>query len=382
MKIGFDAKRAFCNFRGLGNYSRSLISSLVKFYPENQYHLFTPKIKDEFKSFLDTNKNVHRHQPNSFISKRIHPYWRSFQVADEVEANDLDIYHGLSHEIPNGIQNKKCKSVVSVHDLMYIHFPQFFPWIDRYTYDKKIKFACENSDSIVAICQQTKNDLINYYDVAEEKVEVIYQSIGDHYFNRPSSNRDSVPLPEELVRRGYILSVGAFVPNKNFESLIKAYAQIHDQISEYLVIAGVASDEAVKKYMDLARELNIDDKVYLTQQVTTDKLPLLYEFATVFVLASFHEGFGIPIIEAMASGCPIAATGGGAHQEAAGGHGLFFDPNSIEEIAQKTLQLVENKRISSELIELGRTHSQSFTSQKVSQKLFEHYEKVSATYTN
>ena len=172
MRIGFDAKRAFCNFRGLGNYSRSLISSLVEYFPEgNDFYLYTPKVHPEFNYFLVHESNVSRFYPSGFPFQQLHPLWRSFKMADVIRSHKVDLFHGLSHEIPKGLTGGRVRSVVTIHDLMYIHFPHFFPWIDRMVYDRKIRYACENSDSIIAICEQTKGDLVNYYRVNEEKIK-------------------------------------------------------------------------------------------------------------------------------------------------------------------------------------------------------------------
>lgn len=374
MRIGFDAKRAFCNFRGLGNYSRSLISSLAKYFPDNnEFFLYTPKVHPDFNYFLVHEPKVQRIFPTGFPFQSLHPLWRSFKMSDEIRSRNIDLFHGLSHEIPRGLAGGRVRTVVTIHDLMYIHFPQFFPWIDRLTYDQKVRYACENSDSVIAICEQTKGDLINYYRIEEQKIKVIYQSIDERFF---SATHENYPLPDKVKEKGYILGVGAFVENKNFEGLIQAYARLHKFIPQQLVLVGFGSQKRMAAYQRLAEKLGCASKVFYLTDVSASQLSSLYKRAHLFVLPSFHEGFGLPIIEAMSQGCPVVTTAGGAHEESAGKSAVLINPNSIESISQGMLQLIENKGKREELIELGLKRSQLFHPQKVSQLLFNHYETI------
>lgn len=372
MRIGFDAKRAFCNFRGLGNYSRSLISSLVRYHGEgNEFYLYTPKVNERLNYFLVHETKVNRFYPTGFPFQQLHPLWRSFKMADEIRKHKVDLFHGLSHEIPRGLIGGKVRTVVTIHDLMYIHFPHFFPWVDRMVYDNKIKYACENSDSIIAICEQTKADLIHYYKVDPNKITVIYQSIDERYF---SNENEVYPLEDDLLKKGFILGVGAYVENKNFEGLIQAFARLHKFIAHDLVIVGYGTQKRLSEYKKLAAQLGCSKRVHYLTDVSTEQLASLYQRAELFVLPSFHEGFGLPIIEAMSQGCPVVTTGGGAHEESAGGSAVLVNPNSIESISDGILQLVENKEKKEQLIKLGRKRAGHFHPEMVSQKLFQHYE--------
>jgi glycosyltransferase involved in cell wall biosynthesis len=375
MRIGFDAKRAFCNFRGLGNYSRSLVSSLVKYFPDNDYLLFTPKVKKEYNYFLVNEPRVTRHFPAGFPFQQVHPLWRSFKMANDVRSNKVDIFHGLSHEIPKGLSGQKVRTVVTIHDLMYIHFPEFFPWIDRVVYDQKIKYACKNADSVIAICEQTKNDLIEFYKVSPDKVTVQYQAIDERYFGGDHSD---YPLSKETLQKGYILGVGAFVPNKNFESLIKAFGRMHKFLTQDLILVGFGSPQTLNEYNEIAKEYGCEKRVQYLSNVTAEQLPSLYKRASLFVLPSFHEGFGLPIIEAMSQGCPVVTTGGGAHQESAADCAVFINPNSVESISEGMLQVLENKEKFQVLSDSGRDRAHFFHPKIISQQLFRHYEIVTA----
>ena len=152
MKIGFDAKRAFLNNTGLGNYSRDAIRVLSHVFPENNYFLFTPKAHEKHHLFfLNGRANTVTRTPKSFINKVFKSYWRSKSVVKDLVSDKIDLFHGLSHELPLGIEKTNIKTVVSIHDLIFIRYPQLFRSLDRKIYYKKFKSACDRSDKAPSI---------------------------------------------------------------------------------------------------------------------------------------------------------------------------------------------------------------------------------------
>ena len=138
MKIGFDAKRAFFNNTGLGNYSRDTIRIVGSYFSQNKYYLYTPKnIQNDRLNFLKGQSQYHIHEPQTFIYKIFKSTWRTFGLKKDLEKDELNIFHGLSHEIPLGIHNTKIKSIVSIHDLIAIRFPHYFNRFDRISYINK-----------------------------------------------------------------------------------------------------------------------------------------------------------------------------------------------------------------------------------------------------
>src|SRR5688572_23443797 len=147
MKIGFDAKRYFHNNTGLGNYSRTLVKGLTQYYPEHDYYLFNPKASRQFQK--EPVANVHEVRPSGFIDSKLSALWRSKGVKKELHSLNIDLYHGLSHEIPVGINEMKIKSVVTIHDLIFERYPEQFGKIDVQIYRKKFTYACRNANRIV-----------------------------------------------------------------------------------------------------------------------------------------------------------------------------------------------------------------------------------------
>ncbi len=170
MNIGFDAKRYFHNNTGLGNYSRTLVGGLAHFYPEHEYFLFNPKPSKRHQK--PSFKNVHEVLPDGPLSKRIPALWRSNWVKKDIKKECIELYHGLSHEIPVGIHKTSVKSVVTIHDLIFERFPTQYKKMDAFIYRRKILYACAHANRIIAISEQTKTDLIDFYKIEPVKIEV------------------------------------------------------------------------------------------------------------------------------------------------------------------------------------------------------------------
>ena len=143
MRIGFDAKRAFLNNTGLGNYSRDTIRILSQYYSNNKYFLYTPKNNNNPRlSFILDRKNTFICTPKSLINKTLKTYWRSKSIVEDLCNNKIDIYHGLSHELPLGIEKTSIKTVVTMHDLIFMRYPHLFKTLDRKIYYRKKRSNC------------------------------------------------------------------------------------------------------------------------------------------------------------------------------------------------------------------------------------------------
>ena len=160
MNIAFDAKRAYTNGTGLGHYSRTLITSLAEFYPAYEYFLCTPKQTDRYNA--EALQHVHVVTPRQFPSTLFTAAWRSKWVVKDLQYLNIDLYHGLSHEIPVGIHSTGVKSVVTIHDLIFERYPQQYNRIDVGIYRKKFSYACKYANRIIAISNQTKQDIIQF----------------------------------------------------------------------------------------------------------------------------------------------------------------------------------------------------------------------------
>ncbi len=367
MKIGFDAKRAFLNASGLGNYSRNTLNALLKYFPENNYTLFTPEIKKEL---FSNYKQFDIISPDSSLSKLFKSLWRSFAVSRQLKKYNLDIFHGLSNELPDGIHKSGVPAVVTIHDLIFMRFPQFYKSIDRRIYYQKVKYACNSAKKIIAISQQTKDDIIEYFKIDPEKIEVIYQSVSPRFYERQEC--------EHLVSKynlpnNFILSVGTIEQRKNQLSILKAIYS--EQIKNTVIYVGkptLYSAELLKFITENKMEL----QVKFLNDISEKDLAGLYQLASLSVYISVFEGFGLPVIESLASGCPVITSNVSCLPETAGGAAILCDPENIMEIGAKIKLLLEDDSFRNEMIQKGTERAKLFHPEKYSQNLISLYSDI------
>ncbi len=373
MKIGFDAKRTFHNFRGLGNYSRTLMESLFKYYPDNEYYLYTPLYKDHRAlAWAKKHSKGRVITPKFSGGKMMSSAWRSLFLTPVLEKDNLDIYHGLSHELPPGIGKSKIKSVVTIHDLIFMRYPEYFPQIDRWVYKKKFKAATEMADKVVAICEQTKTDLIELLGCPEEKIQVVHQSCSpDFYSRKEDAGLEAIRAKFELPEY-YILYVGALEERKNALSLVKAFSRLKDHIPHELILVGRGKEYKKQIEKEIINQ-GLQLRVKILETVENDDLPAIYQAASLFVLPSFFEGWGVPIVEALFSETPVITSKGSCFPESAGEYSQFVDPHSIEDIADNIEKVLFDEELQKEMIYHGRIHAEKFHWKNTSANLMELY---------
>ena len=367
MKIGFDAKRAFLNASGLGNYSRNTLNALQNYYPENQHILFTPEIKNEL--FVNHCQFEVVSPQNPFF-KIYSSLWRNFMVCRELKKRKIDIFHGLSNELPNGIHKTEVPAVVTIHDLIFIRFPEFYKTIDRKIYFNKVKYACLSAQKIIAISEQTKEDIIRFFNVDSNKIEVVYQSVSASFFER--GNVENL-LSKYNLKKQFILSVGTHEPRKNQLSLLKAIKA--ENIDIQIVFVGKHTSYT-KKMTNFISENKMAGQVKFLNNITENDLAGLYKLASLSVYISFFEGFGLPVIEAMASGCPVITSNVSCLPETAGEAALLCTPNDSVELGKKIKEILKNETLRNNLIERGFERAKLFRAEHFSKKMISLYNEI------
>lgn len=382
MNIGFDAKRIYQNNTGLGNYSRTLLSSLVKYYPLNEYFLFAPKKTTLFSTI--EFKNVHTVEPETFLSRKLKSLWRSSWVITDLLKNKIDLYHGLSHEIPSGISATGIRSIVSIHDLIFEIYPHQYKAIDRFIYRKKFMYACRHADHIIAISNQTKRDIIKYYGISENKITVCYQSCDARYAKIIDAGQKEIVRKRYSLPEKYFLYVGSIIERKNLLTICKALKLMeNDSISLVVIGDGGAYKQKVKNYL---KENNISQLVIFLSETTeahqnasfktSEDFPAIYQGAVAFIYPSVYEGFGIPILEAIWSGTPVITTKLSCMPETGGDAALYVDPFDSEALSTAMLNIANNKNLAEEMKQKGWKHAQQFSQQKTAEAVMNVYEKT------
>ncbi|MFT3844088.1 MAG: glycosyltransferase family 1 protein [Lacibacter sp.] len=383
MNIGFDAKRAYHNQTGLGHYSRTLIRSLAAGFPQHQYYLFNPKPSSLF--YFDDVKNVTEVQPSSFLMKKLSSVWRSNWVKKDLKKHNIDLYHGLSHEIPVNLHKTGIQSVVTIHDLIHERYPQQYKAVDRKIYTKKFRYACEHADKIIAISNQTKQDIIDFYNIPAGKIEVCYQSCNPAFGERvPESTLQRVKEHYQLPDR-FFLYVGSIIERKNLLNICKAIQLAGDEITIPLVVIGNGSayKQQVKDFTYLN---NIHEKVIFLSDTKTAKFspsfqsavdfPAIYQLATAMIYPSVFEGFGIPVLEALWSRIPVITSNVSCLPEAGGEGAFYVNPESPEEIAAQMKLILSDEELVKRQVEKGWQHALKFSNANTAAAVMKLYEKV------
>lgn len=375
MNIGFDAKRAFKNFTGLGNYSRFVVKSLSDHYPTNDYFLYSPMgtIKNEEVTESCTNTNQKIITPEGMWNFPIMSgLWRSVFAGKTHTNNKLDIFHGLSSEIP--VQtDKKTRYVVTIHDLIFLRFPHLYHPLDVQIYRYKAKYACEKADKIIAVSNQTAKDITRFLKVPEKKIEVIHQGCHQNFKKQVTKEDLERVVKKYNLPSSYMLTVGTIEKRKNV-GLILEFLKCNPDWNLPLVVVGKPSHylKELKNYIEAS---DLQDRVVFLHQVSFEDLPVIYSGAYVFIYPSLFEGFGIPIIEAQESGIPVITSMGTCFEEVGGRSVLYTDPNDIEHL-KSNLAALKCKGFRNNLIEKGKENTKRFQPDAISKKLVAVYDNL------
>ena len=360
MKIGFDAKRAFHNSTGLGNYSRFVIDGLMKYFPQNEYFAFSPKL---------SNKEI----GIKGRTPKIKFLWRSWLIKNDLQRDGIQIYHGLSNELPFGKMPSGIKTVVTIHDLIFERYPELYPLFDRLIYKIKFRKACKNADAVVAVSEQTKQDIVDFYGINPEKIHVIYQDCDVAFQEKLSVEHIENVKEKYQIKKKYILSVGTIIERKNQLTLVKAFQKLSLSNYELILVGGGSSyQNQIELYIQKHNLLNIK----ILNKVPFQDLPAIYQGSELFVYPSVFEGFGIPIVEALHSGIPVVAATGSCLEEAGGKGALYVNSLNINDLADKILQILVNKDLKNQLVEAGRKHVKQFSEEQIANQLNELYQKL------
>ena len=369
MKIGFDAKRLFKNFTGLGNYSRTLVHNLREQFPENEYFLFTPgtRLSPRTKPFFN-EEHFRIVMPGNLAL-----FWRSHRILYNQVFKELDVYHGLSHELPFGISGSGVFKVVTIHDLIFQYFPQDYAPVDRKIYQVKFKYACQHADEIIAISNQTKEDIIKYYGISPEKIHVIYQSCDPRFSTPvPPGKVDEVKAKYHLPD-DYMLYVGSVIGRKNLGNIIRAMDQLGKAQSPPLVIIG-SGRKYEREVRELIRSRKLEHACHWISPAF-EEFPAVYKGARIFILPSYFEGFGIPLLEAMSVGTPVITSDQSALKEIIGNAGITVPPGQPEAIGQAIEKLASDDILHEQLRSKGRERAGIFLPAHLSSQIMDVYQR-------
>lgn len=374
MKLGFDAKRLFSNQTGLGNYSRSLVHHLQQAEPENEYHLFSPEAKQTINtsSFFNSSK-FHIHQSKA----RLKAYWRSFSIVRDLKQTGIELYHGLSNELPHNLQQSGIKSVVTIHDLIFKIYPGTYSLSERVIYDRKFRYACTHADKIIAISESTKQDIIRLYQIPENRITVIYQSCNPVFYQMRNDAENETVRRQYQLPEQYFLYVGSVEARKNLKLIIDAYRLQQGQNNIPLIIIGKGGSykSDCKK---LIAEYHLEASFIWLENLTDNvHLQSIYQMAMALIYPSLYEGFGLPLVEALLSKTPVIAASTSSLPEAGGPDSIYISPNDANALSEAMQQLATDEKLRTNMKEKGHEYAQkNFAPELLAQQMLALYRRL------
>ena len=371
MIIGYDGKRAVNNMTGLGNYSRLVVEGIAEEFPGDTLLLYTPKPGENprLRKINELGNVEFRYPAPQGLKGGL---WRTFGITNHLRADKVDLFHGLSNELPLNIRSAGVPSVVTIHDVIYRRLRQCYKPIDRLTYDYKYGHSCRNADHIIAVSQRTKDDVVDLYGIDPEKITVVYQGC-DPQFRRQWSDAELLDLRKRYnLPERYILQVGTIEKRKNLEVTVRALTNISPDMS--LVVVG-KDHHGYKKFIEkIAAETGVTGRIIYLEGLPFTDLPGINQAAEIVVYPSRYEGFGIPVLEALESRRPVIAATGSCLEEAGGPDTLYIDPENPSEMVQAIHAILSDPAATRMMTEAGKEYARRFRVEDMASNIMKVYE--------
>lgn len=365
MRVGVDATAIFSDRpTGLGIYSVNIINELARIHDD----LVVWTVSDSMLS-LDAS-NVRRvMQPFKFLGEglyRLRPFWVQNALPKQIRAENIDV---LYTTVPSGLIHSPVPHVLTVHDIIPLLSPEDSPLPVRWNFRYRLPKIFKRAAAIVADSRHTRHDLMAHYGLGKEQISVVELGYDKDNFCAPD---DFSLLRDYGLDRGrYVLYVGSCGPRKNLTRLIEAFARVCSGTYHDLVLAGGKTPSQVKHLQGVAARLGVRDRVKLIDYVPYEHLPVFYGGAALFVYLSEYEGFGLPVLEAMACGAPVLASSATSIPEVAGDAAVLVDPCDTDLIALKMAEILVSREAQSDLRQRGFARCKAFSWERAARELLD-----------
>lgn len=361
MHLGFDAKRAFQNTTGLGNYARDVLRILAAHRPGHRYVAYGPRLVAG-----RLPPGVEARGPDGAVGRALPSVWRVTGLGGQVRRDGVELFHGLSNELPLGLAGGPVRTVVTIHDLIFERFPELYPAIDRRIYAWKFRRAAERADLVVAISEQTSRDLQERYRIPAARIRVVYQGCHPAFQEAPAPGADEAVAARLGLPERFILSVGTVERRKNVALVVRALPGLP---GVPLLLVGRETPYADEVRQE-ARRLGVEGRLRFLSGLSMEELAALYRRCAAFVYPSIFEGFGIPIIEALFAGAPVVTTAGGVFPEAAGPGSAYVAPTDADGMREALAAILGDEGRRARMRAEGRAFARRFTDEAIAEGLF------------
>lgn len=350
-RIGIDARKL--NDFGIGTYIENLVKHLGEIDRQNRYVLFVNSVSSNALEQLPDNFEVVVDRSPGYSAREfLGLSWKLWRLK-------LDLYHATHYVLPALVP---CRTVVTIHDIIHLLYPEFLPNRLALIYAKRmIRHSLERGDRIISVSKNTKIDLMDYFHTDGAKIQVIYSGVSDVYRKRVPEVEAAACRRRLELDEPYLLFVGNPKPHKNLDNVVKAFAraiQIHEFGARLVCVGGRPGTEF--KIRQRAELLGISNRLVWLGHVDKEDLPAIYQGATLFLYPTLYEGFGLPVIEAMASGIPVITSNTSALKEIAEGYAHLVDPLDIEQMAAAIALSMREPKYRAELARKGLERAASF----------------------
>lgn len=377
--VAFDAKRAFNNFTGLGNYSRLVLELLYNARPEWNYLLYTPKIPKNPPTLPLTQKPGNRIiTPPGPLPRLTGSLWRTWGITRQLRPDGASLFHGLSNELPLNITKAGIPSVVTIHDIIFRHFPQYYKPVDRKIYDYKFRSAAQLATRVIAISECTKRDIMEFYGIPEGKIDVVYQGC-DPQFQQPLTPQQINEVRQLYgLSHPYIIGVGTVEPRKNQLLTVKALKALPEDV--HAVIVGRNARGYGDEIMRYAAENGLTDRLHMLSGIPFAHFPALYAGAILSSYPSRFEGFGIPVIESLSVGTPVIIATGSCLEEAAGKDAPAVAPDDLDSFIHHARSIIDSPALRASLVAAGQEYITRFSHRNCVDGILHTYQKAIDQY--
>jgi len=372
MRIAIDYTSAIRQGGGIGRYTRNLVGALAELDADNEYVLFSAGRDSPGKTW-PANFSI-RSLP--ITDRHLAMAWQRMRVPIPIElfTGWAHVFHSPDFVLPPVL---RARTVLTIHDLSFIRHPECFHKPLLAYASHAVPRSVERADVVLADSESARHDLIELLHVPQDRVFVVYPAVESRFGPQEDSRTIRAMMRRYGIRRPFILGLGTLQPRKNFPRLIRAYDLLRHEhhIPQQLVIAG-GKGWLYDEITETIDELGLGEQVLLPGFVADDDLPALYSAADVFAFPSIYEGFGIPVLEAMACGTPVVTTPVSSLPEVAGDAALLAPPEDVEALADALWQLLDDTALRDELCERGFRQAKRFTWERAAAIVLRIYEQL------
>lgn len=374
MKIGIDARMYGTGFTGIGRYVNELIANILEVDNKNEYVLFMNS--PEYEVFELPWKNARK----VLVNAKHYSFAEQFRFLSLLKKEKLDIMHFTHFNAPIFY---KGKSVVTIHDLTLHFYPgkKMTSFCRRLAYQLVIRSVIKHAKKIIAVSENTKNDLCEILKVPANKISVIYEGVDNHFKEIADENVKKNIAKKYGIIKPFLLYTGVWRSHKNLVNLIKAFSYLkkNNDFDGQLVITG-KEDPLYTEIRSVIKDLELESDIVFPGMVPDSDLPALYNAAKIYVFPSLYEGFGLPPLEAMACGVPVAASCAACIPEICGKeNAVFFDPYDPVNISDAILKIWLNEELKQKLIANGKNRIKDFSWKKMAKEILGIYEQCSVS---